>query len=192
MTNKKAPRPSLDDLNRELADRSKSRRRRRAVRSTMWALIVVAAAAALCSTFLLSVLKVQGRSMEPTLRSGEILLVVKRTAVHPGDVIAFYYNNKILLKRVAASAGDEVDVRADGTVTVNGAALSRPDPAAQASGAGDVTFPEQVPDGRLFVLGDNSGESVDSRFSAIGCVSEAAVIGKVVLRIWPLGRCGAI
>jgi len=192
MTNQEIQRPSLEDLNRELANRSKSRRYRHALRSTVWILIVVAAGAILCSAFLFSVLKVQGSSMEPTLRQGEILLAVKKSGFRSGDVIAFYYNNKILLKRVVAGAGDEVDIREDGTVTVNGAELGEPYLTDKSRGICDITFPYQVPDGRVFVLGDNRGESVDSRSSAIGCISEKSVVGKVVLRIWPFGRFGII
>ena len=152
----------------------------------------MAAGAILCSAFLFSVLKVQGSSMEPTLRQGEILLAVKKSGFRSGDVIAFYYNNKILLKRVVAGAGDEVDIREDGTVTVNGAELGEPYLTDKSRGICDITFPYQVPDGRVFVLGDNRGESVDSRSSAIGCISEKSVVGKVVLRIWPFGRFGII
>lgn len=130
--------------------------------------------------------------MEPTLRQGEILLAVKKSGFRSGDVIAFYYNNKILLKRVVAGAGDEVDIREDGTVTVNGAELGEPYLTDKSRGICDITFPYQVPDGRVFVLGDNRGESVDSRSSAIGCISEKSVVGKVVLRIWPFGRFGII
>jgi len=171
-----------------LETRSKSQNYRRAVRSTVWLLIVAAAGAILCSTLLLSVLRVQGTSMEPTLRQGEILLVIKRTSVHSGDVAAFYYNNKVLLKRVVAEAGDEVAVQEDGTVTVDGEALDEPYLAEKSLGSCDVTFPEQVPDGRVFVLGDNRKSSIDSRSSAIGCISQKSMIGKVILRIWPLGR----
>jgi signal peptidase I len=192
MTERRAQRPSLEDLDRELANRSRSRRYCRAVRGTVWILIVVAAGAILCSTFLLSVLKVQGSSMEPTLRQGEVLLAVRKSRFHSGDVIAFYYNNKILLKRVAAESGDEVDIGKDGTVTVNGETLDEPYLLSKSLGNCDISLPEQVPDGRVFVLGDNRGESVDSRSSVIGCISEKAVVGKVVLRIWPLSELGAI
>jgi len=192
MTNQKVPRPSLEDLDRELASRSKARSRRRAVSGTVWVLIVVAAAAILCSSLFLSVLKVQGDSMEPTLHSGEILLAVKKTGFRSGDVIAFYYDNKILLKRVIAEPGDQVDVGEDGTVTVNGTPLDEPYLQSKSRGICDVQFPEQVPDGRIFVLGDNRKVSVDSRTTAIGCISEKAVAGKVILRIWPFGRLGAI
>lgn len=192
MTYQKVQRPSLEDLDRELAGRSRNRQYHRAVRNTVWVLIVVAAAAILCSTFLLSVLKVRGGSMQPTLSEGDVLVAVKKAGLRTGDVVAFYYDNKILIKRVVAVAGDEVSIDADGSVTVNGRVLDEPYLTAKSLGKCDVQFPLQVPDGRVFVLGDNRAVSVDSRSSAIGCISEKAVIGKVFLRIGPIGRLGAI
>ena len=192
MTNQKVPRPSLEDLDRELASRSKARSRRRAVSGTVWVLIVVAAAAILCSSLFLSVLKVQGDSMEPTLHSGEILLAVKKTGFRSGDVIAFYYDNKILLKRVIAAAGETVDIQSDGTVLVDGSALDEPYLTDRSLGQCDVTLPLQVPDGRVFVLGDNRAVSVDSRSAAIGCVAQKSILGAVVFRLWPSDRMGTI
>jgi signal peptidase I len=162
------------------------------MRNTVWVLVVAAACAVLCSTLLFSVMEVKGNSMEPTLYQGEILVAVRKTELHQGDVAAFYYNNRVLLKRVIAEAGDEVVVREDGTVNVNGADIEEPYLTEKSFGNCDVSFPLQVPDGRIFILGDNREKSIDSRSSAIGCISEKSVIGKVVLRIWPLNRIGAV
>jgi len=185
-------RPDLESLDRELARRSHRQLYRRTVRTTLWILIVAAAAAILIATLLLSALKVQGDSMEPTLEKDQILLAVRKVPIKKGDIVAFYYDNKILLKRVIAAAGDEVDIQDDGTVLVNGVAIEESYLTAKAKGTCDVTFPLQVPDGRLFVMGDNREVSIDSRSSAIGCVSEKSILGKVVLRIWPISRFGGI
>ncbi len=186
----KQSRPTVAQLDRELARRSRAGRWGRALRSTLWLLIVVAAAALLCSTTLLSVLQVQGSSMEPTLQAGETLLAVKAPGYRRGDIVAFYYNNKILLKRVVAVAGETVDIRSDGTVLVDGTVLDGTYAAAKSLSPCDLTLPYQVPDGRVFVLGDNRAVSLDSRTAAIGCVAEKSILGRVSLRIWPLDRLG--
>lgn len=128
--------------------------------------------------------------MEPTLQAGETLLAVKAPGYRRGDIVAFYYNNKILLKRVVAVAGETVDIRSDGTVLVDGTVLDETYAAAKSLSPCDLTLPYQVPDGRVFVLGDNRAVSLDSRTAAIGCVAEKSILGRVSLRIWPLDRLG--
>ena len=185
-------RPTIEQLDRELKRRGHQKTYGRALRGTIWALIVVAAGAILCSTLLLSAMQVRGGSMEPTFHDGEVLLSTRIPSAKKGDIVAFYYDNKILLKRVVATAGDEVDIRYDGTVVVNGSALSEPYISGESRGKCSTQFPCMVPDGRLFVLGDNRAVSVDSRSSAIGCIAEKSVAGKVILRIWPLGVFGGV
>jgi len=193
-TEKKQPsaRPSVEQLDRELERRQHAGIFAHALRGVVCLLIVVAAAALLCSTLLLTVLRVQGSSMEPTLRAGETLLAVKKTSYRAGDIIAFYYDNKILLKRVVATAGETVNLQSDGTVLVNGSPLDEPYLADKSLGQCDVTLPLQVPDGRVFVLGDNRAVSVDSRSAAIGCVAQKSILGAVVFRLWPSDRMGTI
>jgi len=185
-------RPTLEQLDRELERRGRRKSYGRALRGTLWALIVVAAGAILCSTLLLSAMQVRGTSMEPTLSEGEVLLSVRNPSLRRGDIVAFYYDNKLLLKRVIATAGEEVDIREDGTVYVNGAKLDETYISAASRGDCTTEFPCTVPDGRLFVLGDNRAVSVDSRSSAIGCIAEKSVAGKVILRIWPLNVFGGV
>ena len=193
-TEKKQPpaRPSLEQLDRELARRQHVGIFAHALRGVVCLLIVVAAAALLCSTLLLTVLRVQGSSMEPTLCAGETLLAVRKASYRTGDIVAFYYDNKILLKRVIAAAGETVDIQSDGTVLVDGSALDEPYLTDRSLGQCDVTLPLQVPDGRVFVLGDNRAASVDSRSAAIGCVAQKSILGAVVFRLWPSGRMGAV
>ena len=135
---------------------------------------------------MLPVLQIYGTSMSPTLTNGEIVLSVKTGKPEQGDIIAFYYNNKILVKRVIAGAGQWVDIDEDGNVTVDGVPLDEPYLTEKAYGNCNLQLPYQVPDGRWFVMGDHRSVSVDSRDRAVGCVSEEQVVGRLVFRIWPL------
>ena len=178
--------PSTDQIKSEL-DRTEYRSRySRVFRSTIYSLIVVAAIAILVATLWLPVLQIYGTSMEPTLYEGNIVLSVKGSEFKTGDIIAFYYNNKILVKRVIANPGDWVDIDADGVIYVNNVPIDEPYVDELAIGDCNIKLPYQVPDGRLFVLGDHRATSVDSRNSAVGCVAEEQIVGKLVFRVWPI------
>jgi signal peptidase I len=151
-------------------------------------MIVVIALAITCTAFFFSVLKVQGNSMEPTLQEGDMVLVIKTNDFSSGDIMAFYYNNKILIKRVIGFAGDSVNIDASGNVFVNEVRLDEPYIWDKSVGNTDVAFPFHVSNGRWFVLGDHRSTSLDSRSSIIGTVSDEQVVGKVVVRFWPLAR----
>lgn len=163
---------------------------RRSVKSTLSALITIVAAAVIVSTMLIPVLRVTGASMTPTLRNDEYVLCSKVSSLKQGDIIAFYYNNRILLKRVIGVAGDIIDISEDGTVTLNGEVLDEPYISEKALGECDIDMPYQVPDNRLFVMGDHRSVSVDSRSTSVGCIAEENIVGKVMLRIWPLKAAG--
>ncbi len=178
--------PKLDELQKELKRVRYKRRFRRLLRSTVNALIVVAAIAALVATLLLPVLQIAGTSMEPTLDDGDIVLLVKKKDLKTGDLCAFYYSNKILIKRVIATPGDYIWIEEDGTVFLNGNELKEPYVSEKALGECDVEFPYQVPENAYFVMGDKRETSIDSRSSTIGCVPEDQIVGKIFCKFWPL------
>lgn len=164
----------------------------RVLRSTIGTLITVAAIAVLVATLWMPVLKIYGNSMTPTLMSGEIILTRKTSEFESGDIVAFYYNNKILVKRVIGQAGDWIDIAKDGTVYVNQMVLKEPYLTEKALGDYDIELPYQVPDGRLFVMGDHRSVSVDSRSSTVGCIAQEQIVGKIIFRVWPLKRLGKV
>lgn len=185
-------RPSVELLEGELKRVRYKRRYRSVLKSTIYTLITVAAVAVLAATLWLPVLQIYGSSMTPTLQDGEILFSLKTNDLEQGDIVAFYYNNKILVKRVIAAAGDWVDIDEDGTTYVNGELLEEPYLTEKALGECDLELPYQVPDSRVFVMGDHRSTSVDSRSSVVGCVAEEQIVGKIIFRIWPLKRMGAV
>ena len=155
-------------------------------RSTVCVLITVAAIAILVATLWLPVLRIYGSSMTPTLVDGQLIVSVKEAELETGDIVAFYYNNKVLVKRVIAQERDWVDIDEEGNVTVNGKILEEPYLEEKALGECNIALPYQVPDGRIFVMGDHRSVSIDSRHSSLGCIADEQIVGRLVLRIWPL------
>ena len=187
---KKRAAPTIPELEREIARNKYKKNYRRTLRGTVGVLITVAAAAVLVATLLLPVLQIYGTSMTPTLENGEIVLSLKDSDFEKHDIVAFYYNNKILVKRVIARAGEWVNIDEDGQVSVDGVPLEEPYVEELAFGECDIQLPYQVPEGRLFVMGDHRSVSVDSRSTSVGCVAEEQIVGRLVFRIWPLDRFG--
>lgn len=189
---KKVPVPSLPEIQRE---RKRIRRKdyyRQSLRSTISVLVVVAAIAVLVATLFLPILQISGDSMSPTLEHDEIVILVKTKEFHRGDLIGFYYQGKILLKRVIALPDEEVAIDAEGNVYVNGEVLEEPYVTDKGLGDCDLEFPYKVPGTGYFVLGDQRSNSVDSRNSVIGAISQDDIIGKVFIRVWPFSRFGFV
>lgn len=184
--------PTVEQLEGELQRERHRRSYRSTLLSTVSALVIVAAIAVLVSMLALPVLQVVGESMTPSIYEGEIVVAPKGTAFQKGDVIAFYYNNKILVKRVIANAGEWVNIDADGNVFINDVPLDEPYVSEKAFGDCNITLPYQVPDGKIFVMGDHRATSSDSRNTAVGCVAQEQVVGRVVLRVWPLNKISVI
>lgn len=183
---------SVEMLEAELRREQYKNKYSRVLRSTLFSLLVVVAAAVLVVILVLPVLQINGTSMTETLQDGDIVVAMNGSKFETGDLVAFYYNNNILVKRVIASAGDWVKIDEDGNVYVNDQLLDEPYLTEKALGECNIEFPYQVPDGRSFVMGDHRATSIDSRNTAVGCVSNDMVLGRILFRVWPLAEFGGI
>lgn len=184
--------PSTEEVKAERDRLAYRRRYGQVLRSTIYALVVVAAVAVLLATLFLPVLQVSGDSMNPTLQDKDVIVLVKSGSLKTGDLCGFYWQNKLLLKRVIGLPGDIISLDENGVVTVNGTVLDEPYVDELALGECDIKFPYQVPENRYFVLGDHRATSIDSRSSVIGCVEKNQIVGKVFIRVWPLSSFSLI
>ena len=158
----------------------------KALGGTVYVLTMVAAVAVLIATLVLPVLQIEGTSMEPNLKNGDIVLLTKTTNFERGELCGFSWNNKLLIKRVIGVAGDWIEIDTDGAVYLNGEELVEPYAGQLSMGECDLEFPFHVPQEQYFVLGDMRESSIDSRNTLIGCVEKDQILGKVFFRIWPL------
>ncbi len=179
-------RPASDLIQLELNRVENRRRFKRVMRNTLAVLVSVAAIAVLAATFLLPVMRIYGNAMTPTVSEGEMVLAIKTKEPKRGDILAFYYNNRILIRRVIALPGETVSMDEFGNVTVNSLSLAEAYIYQKTIGTCDIEFPFRVPDDGWFVLGDNRLSSIDSRSSVVGCVSEDQFVGKVFVSFWPI------
>jgi len=184
--------PSVEELQAELERLKYRSRYRNAFFSTVNVLIAAAAVAILAATLWFPVLQIYGTSMEPTLDDGNIVVSLRTGTMKQGDVVAFYYNNNILVKRMIAGPGDWVDIDDNGNVYINDIRLDEPYIDEPALGETNIELPYQVPENRYFLMGDQRKTSIDSRNTAVGCVAEEQIVGRLVFRVWPLKRFGRI
>ncbi len=184
--------PSMDLLEKELKRSRYRSNYGRVLRSTFFSLLVVAAVAVIIAVLLMPVMQITGISMTPTLDDGDLVIALNNGKFQTGDVIGFYVNNGILIKRVIATTGDWVDIDEEGSVYVNGVMLYEPYVSEKSIGECNITLPYQVPEGKCFVMGDHRSTSIDSRNTAVGCISNDVVVGKLLLRIWPLSVFGGV
>lgn len=184
--------PSSQDVEQELKRERYKHRYKRTLKSTIFALVTASAAAVLIATLWLPVLQIFGSSMTPTLNEGEIVVSVKVNELEPGDIVAFYYGNKVLIKRYIAGPGTWVDIQEDGTILLDGQVLEEPYLAEKAFGICDLELPYQVPEDTYFLVGDHRETSVDSRHSSVGCIAEEQMVGKIIYRVWPFDVFGNV
>lgn len=184
--------PSVQLLEAELKREKYRERYKRLLRGTISTLIIVVAAAMLISHLLLPMLHIYGSSMSPTLTNGDIVAAMRYGSYERGDIVAFYYNEQILVKRIIGLPGEMVDIDADGNVSIDGEPLDEPYLTEKSLGECDIELPYQVPEGRYFVMGDNRGVSSDSRSSQVGCIAEERIIGELIFTLWPLSELGTI
>lgn len=184
--------PTTEQLEAELQHENYKNRYSRVLLSTIYTLVTVSAIAVLVATLLMPVLRIYGMSMTPSLAEGNIVISVKSSEFNQGDIVSFYYNNKILVKRVIAFPGDWVNIDEEGNIYVNKELLDEPYVTDKALGECDIELPYQVPDGKIFVCGDHRSTSIDSRSSTVGCVSEEQIVGKILFKVWPLNEIGPV
>ena len=184
--------PSVEELTEELKREKFRSRYKKVLRSTIYTLVIVAAISVLVATLLMPVLQIYGTSMSPNLHEDEIVVSIKSSNLKTGDIIAFYYNNRVLVKRVIGLPGDMVSIDNAGNVFVNDKMIDEPYIADKSSGTSDIEYPYTVPQNEYFVLGDHRQTSVDSRSSLVGCVQREEIIGKIVFRVWPVNAIGTV
>lgn len=180
--------PPIELLREELLREESRNDFRKRLRGVAIGLVVAAAITALVATRLLVMIRINGNSMEPTFSEGEIVFLYRTRDIEAGDIVGFYYGGRVLLKRVVAVAGDEVDIDREGSVYVNGERLEEPYLESRSLGKCDTTLPCLVPEKMYFVLGDNRAVSIDSRTKEIGCVDDNQIVGKAIFRAWPFNR----
>lgn len=184
--------PQISDIERELKRERYRQRYKISLKNTVFTLVTVAAIAVLVATLWLPVLQIYGGSMSPTLEDGQIVVSTTVNKLESGDIIAFYYNNKVLVKRVIAGSGQWVNIDDKGDVYINDAYLNEPYIQKKAKGQTDIEYPYQVPEGKIFVMGDERETSVDSRTSVVGCIDRDQIIGKIVFSVWPIDKMGSV
>lgn len=155
-------------------------------------LIVIFAVFVLVSVMLLPVHRITENSMEPTLKQGEIVVALRTRNINQDNVIAIYFENQILVKRVVGMPGDYILLDKQGIVTVNEESIDEEYLSESVTGTTDLVYPYLVPEKHYFVIADNREESTDSGIFQFGCIPEEKIIGKILFCVWPLNRIGYI
>lgn len=173
----------------------KPKKRFKALKVTLLSLASLVFVLVVSSVIILSIFPpmiITGTSMEPNMSAGDIVLINKKKSIDKGDIVAFNYNDKILLKRIIAEPNDSIKIQDDGSVYDNGQLLNEDYVLDKSKGQTDIAYPFIVPDGEYFVMGDNRKVSIDSRLTTIGCVKSEDLIGAAVFKVWPMKKFGKV
>lgn len=184
--------PSIEELEDELARERKRRAQSKVLRIIIGILFAVIAAAVAVVILVLPIYEISGSAMAHTLNNGDIVAAIKTNVFYNGDIIAYNFDDDIQIKRVIGRSGDKIDIDSSGHIFVNGAQLDEPYVEEFDLGDCDIEFPFDVPLDQNFVVGDHRDVSVDSRNTAVGCIKDEDVIGKIVFRIWPINAIGTV
>lgn len=179
---------TVENLERELHRENYKHSFSRLLRSTIYVLIIIVAVASVGATLFMPVIEITDSSMKPLVEDGDIVLTIKSSSFKTGDVVAFYYGNKILVKRVIGVQGDFVNIDKDGIVYVNGEKLEENYVKEFLKGESDIKYPVQVSDNSIFVLSDERDVLTDSRSENIGTIKKENIIGKVIFKVWPIKK----
>lgn len=179
---------TVENLERELHRENYKHSFSRLLRSTIYVLIIIVAVASVGATLFMPVIEITDSSMKPLVEDGDIVLTIKSSSFKTGDVVAFYYGNKILIKRVIGVQGDFVNIDKDGIVYVNGEELKEDYVKEFLKGESDIKYPVQVSDNSIFVLSDERNVLTDSRSENIGTIKKENIIGKVIFKVWPIKK----
>lgn len=177
---------TIESLEKELHRENYKYSFARLLKSTIYILVIIAALASVGATLFMPVIEITDSSMKPILEDGEIVLTIKNNNFKTGDIVAFYYGNKILIKRVIGVQGDFINIDKDGVVYVNGKELKEDYVTELLKGESDIKYPLQVSDNSIFVLSDERDILTDSRSENIGTIKTENIIGKVIFKVWPI------
>lgn len=134
-------------------------------------------------THVLAVVQYFGNGMEPALKNGQTLVLYRTDRAKEGDIVAFYYNNQLLVRRVICEGGKQIYINKDGSVEINNEPLDESYLEQTSIGQCNITFPYKVAPNHYFVMGDNRAIAMDSRLKEIGSISEDRILGKVLFSI---------
>lgn len=179
MSGKYLPKKTQDALREKKKDRKQ-------VLSNLWKWIVAGVLLAVLLlnifTHVFQIVSYNGSGMEPSLEGGQTLVLLKTQKVQEGDIIAFYYNNQVLVRRVICEGGKQLEIDDAGIVSINSAVLAEPYVKNPTLGQCNISFPYHVRTGTVFVMGDNRTEAMDSRLEEIGTIPADRIIGKVIFK----------